>query len=83
MKKYELIASYQLNSVFDLDFDIRDVHSWEVRWDQLIVEFNEGDEPQTFEPSRPYYEDFVDPKNPYETDLFIHKENQLPEHHVL
>lgn len=44
-----LIAVYYSNSLFELDFDINEVHQWWIKWDTLYVIHNEGEDPEEYE----------------------------------
>ena len=39
----ELIAYYSSSSKWELDFDLKDVYKWYVKWDTLYVQHKEGD----------------------------------------
>lgn len=41
---------YYTNSLFDLDFDLKEVHDWWVKWDTLYVVHSEGEDPEEYEP---------------------------------
>lgn len=41
---------YYTNSLFDLDFDLAEVHDWWVKWDTLYVVHNEGEEAEEYDP---------------------------------
>ena len=43
MKPSELETVYQSNSIWKLDFDLREVHEWYVRRDTLYVKHNADD----------------------------------------
>lgn len=45
----ELIAVYYSNSLFDLDFDLNEIHDWWIKWDTLYVIHNEGEDPVEYE----------------------------------
>lgn len=83
MTRYEFISSYQSNSVFELDFDIRDSFDWYLKWDTLYVQHHENDEWHEYEPDRPYYDDSESHKHPKEVNLFIRKDSQQSERHSL
>ena len=40
----ELTATYISSSQWTLDFDLKDVHDWYVKWDMLYVKHQENDE---------------------------------------
>lgn len=73
--KYELISSYRFNSVYELDFDIRDKYEWYILWDTLYVKDTKDSEWREFDPSVSCREDVYGNKHPFEVDLFIHDEN--------
>ena len=81
-KHYELISSYQLNSVFELDFDIREKFDWYIQWDSLFIKDDENSEWREIEPNFPFYLNTDSHKSPHEIDLYIHDKKNV-EHHSL
>ena len=44
-----LVTVYYSNSMFDVDFDLNEVHDWWVKWDTLYVVHSEGEDPEEYE----------------------------------
>jgi hypothetical protein len=67
----ELTVCYQVESNWNLEFDLKDVADWYVKWDKLFVKHNQDDEDyEEYEPDFSALEsyDFKRPNEVYLND---------------
>lgn len=66
MSYASLETNYYISSMWDLDFDLRKVHAWYVRWDTLFVQHNIADKWVEYPPTISAEDDFDYIKHPKE-----------------
>jgi hypothetical protein len=69
---YELTAFYTSSSRWTLDFDLKDVYEWYVKWDTLYVKHHEND--AVFVKYHPNYSAFADEGLKHPESLWIEDE---------
>ena len=48
---YELEAKYEVHSCWELDFDVKDVHAWWIKYDRLYVIHQDGEDIKEYPPT--------------------------------
>ena len=67
--KYKVEALYVAPTWFEIDFDLRDVTSWYIKYDVLNVIHNKGEDWKSYQPSGAGDCDYSSPERQYITEL--------------